>query len=136
MITRKQKIIYASAGGAAVSSLIWLRYGKSAGGAREFLGGTGAKVMRTLRRIHGVMDTIQKRSEEIDRLVEEMIDLGRIEKSQVEAVIGNSLQRYEETAELIRQNLTQSSDDVTALLSHLKDGVKHLSLKPHTSKAA
>jgi hypothetical protein len=136
MITGKQKIIYASAGGAAVSSFIWLRYGKSAGVAREFLGATGTNIMRTLRGIHGVMDTIQKRCEEIDRFVEEMMDFGRTEKSQVEAVIGNSRQRYEETAELIRQNLTRSSDDVTALLSHLRAGVKRFGLKSHTAQAA
>jgi hypothetical protein len=136
MISTKQKIVYLSAGGATAASLVWLRYAKSAGKARGFLGETGNKVMRTLRSIHGAVDTLQKRTEEIDRFLQEMIDLGRAEKSLAEAVVANSLQRYEQTAQLIKNNLIQSSGDVATLLSDLKSGVKHLVSTPQSSRAA
>jgi hypothetical protein len=89
MITKKQKIIYASAGGATAASIIWLHYAKSAGKARGYLGGAGEKAMRTLRSIHGTMDTIQKRAEEINRFVQEMVDWRRFKKSHAETVVEN-----------------------------------------------
>ena len=123
-------------GSATVASLLWLRYAKSAGKARGILGGAGEKVMRTLRTIHCAANTIQKRTEEIDHFVQELIDLGRIQKSHAEGVFEATLQRFEETAELIRKNLALSSDDVTALLSDLRAGVKQLAVKPEAFRAA
>ena len=124
MVSTKQKAIYLATGGAAAATLVWLRYAKSAAGARRFMGRAGARAGKTLNGIQNSLSTIRKRTEEVDRIVHELVQIGSEQKNRAQSVVNESLRRLEQTTEVIRKNLTQSSNDITALLHDVRTAVE------------
>lgn len=125
MISRKQRAIYMASGGAAAAALIWLRYGKSAARTRQFLGDAVGSVSRSLESIQSTLSTIQRRTEEVDRFIHGLVQVGSENRVRAEEVLNETLERLEQTAEVIQSNLTRSSDDIAALLRDIRIGVEH-----------
>ncbi len=123
MATENQKVAVLLAGGTIAAALIWLRYAKSAARARRFMDEIGLKASQTLDGIQNTLTTIQKRTEEVDRFVQELVRAGKEQKAHAEAVIGDTLKRLDQTAETIQKNLTTSSTEVTELLKEIRSGV-------------
>ncbi|MBZ5496095.1 MAG: hypothetical protein LAP85_06800 [Acidobacteriia bacterium] len=135
MVSRKQKAICLATGGTAAAALVWLRYAKSAAGARSFLGEAGAKVSKTLGDLQSALSTLRKRTEEVDRLVHELVRLGSEQKAKAEVVINDALKRLGQTTDVIQQNLTQSSNEISALLKDIRSAAQR-SVLSRPSRAA
>lgn len=126
MLSRKQKAIYLTGGGAVAAALVWLCNAKSAAGARSFLGEAGKKVGNSLSDIQNTLSTVRQCTEEVDRFVHELVQVGRERRAQAEVVIDDTLKRLEQTTDVIQKNLTQSSEEITALLRDIRVAVAHL----------
>ncbi len=81
MLTTKQKVVSF----AAVGALVWLRYAKSAGGARRFLSEAGKRLEETVGSIHGAMDRMQKFTHKADLFLQEVIKTGQQYKLESDA---------------------------------------------------
>lgn len=126
MLSRKQKAIYLTGGGAVAAALVWLCNAKSAAGARSFLGEAGKKVGNSLSDIQNTLSTVRQCTEEVDRFVHELVQVGRERRAQAEVVIDDTLKRLEQATDVIQKNLTQSSEEITALLRDIRIAVAHL----------
>jgi uncharacterized membrane protein len=126
MLSRKQKAIYLTGGGAVAAALVWLCNAKSAAGARSFLGEAGKKVGNSLSDIQNTLSTVRQCTEEVDRFVHELVQVGRERRAQAVVVIDDTLKRLEQTTDVIQKNLTQSSEEITALLRDIRIAVAHL----------
>jgi len=123
MLSRKQKAIYLTGGGAMAAALVWLCYAKSAAGARSFLGEAGKKVGKSLSDIENTLSTVRKCTEEIDHFVRELVQVGSEQRVRAEMVIDDTLRRLEQTTDVIQNNLTQSSNEIAALLRDIRIAV-------------
>ena len=123
MATRNQKAMVLAAGGAITATLIWFRYARSAARARSFMDDVGQKASRTLDRVQNTLTTIQKRTEEFDRFVHELVRVGNEQKAHAETVINDTLKKLDQTAETIQKNLTTSSSEITELLKEIRIGI-------------
>lgn len=126
MLSRKQKAIYLTGGGAVAAALVWLCNAKSAAGARSFLGEAGKKVGNSLSDIQNTLSTVRQCTEEVDRFVHELVQVGRQRRAQPEVVIDDTLKQLEQATDVIQKNLTQSSEEITALLRDIRIAVAHL----------
>ena len=126
MLSRKQKVAYLSAGAASTAAILWLRYAKSAAGARCFLTGTGAKAGRALGSVRSALASVQQRLEETDRLVHDFVQLGREQKDRIEAVLNDTRERLERTRELVLNNVELSSREISGLLGDIRTGFRQL----------
>lgn len=124
MLSRKQRTIYLAAGGTTAAALVWLRYARSAAGARGYLRKTGGKARRTLGEIQTRLSALQKRVEEADRLLHAFAQLGSEQKTKAEIVINDTLKRLEQTADLVQKNLVESSTDIATLIKEMRIAVK------------
>ncbi len=131
MVSGKQKAILLASGGAAAAAVVWLRYARSAAGARRFLGKTGAKAGRTLSGIQKSLSSVAKRMEEVDRIVHELALIGGEQRGRAQTVVQDTLRRFELTTDAIRENLLQSSEEITSLVKDVRTAVgQSLSSKP------
>jgi hypothetical protein len=128
MVSRKQRAIYLATGGAAAATIVWLRFAKSAAGARTFLGRTGTEAGKTLGNIQVRLSTLGNRAEEIGRLVHEIAHLGSDQMAKAEIIFSDTLKRLEQTADVIQENLTLSSSEISALLKDIRITILHRSL--------
>lgn len=128
MATRNQKAMVLAAGGAVTGTLIWLRYAKSAARARHFMDDVGQKASRTLDRVQHTLTTMQKRTEEFDRFVHELVRVGSEQKAHPETVINDTLKKLDQTAEAIQKNLTTSSSEIAELLKEIRTGVAKIAV--------
>lgn len=135
MLSRKQKAAYLAAGAASTAAIVWLRYAKSAAGARSFLADTGAKAGRAIGSILSALATVQQRLEETDRLVHGFVQLGNEQKDRIEVVLNDTWERLEQTRELVLNNVELSSKEIAALLGDIRVAVKQLAATKSTLAA-
>jgi hypothetical protein len=126
MLSRKQKAAYLAAGAASAAAIVWLRYARSAEGARNCLGAAGAKMGTILGCIQSTLTAVRERTEEVDRLVHEFAQLGSEQKVRAEAVLNETWERLEQTRELVLSNFELSSNEITALLREIRISFKQL----------
>ena len=112
---------------ALAAGVVWLRYAKSAEGARRRLQGAGEKVC-------DVWTTIEERGRQVDSMVQEIIETGRELAAQAETVITNTLEKIEQTATIVHDNVTESSQEIASMIQDIRDAVGRLSHNP--SRAA
>jgi len=101
------------------AGIVWLRYAKSAQGVRSRLKGAGDKVSNALA-------TIEERGQQLDNMVREIIETGRELTARTEMVISGTLQRLEETATVIQENVTQSAGEISSMVKDIRDAVGNL----------
>jgi hypothetical protein len=135
MLSKKQKAAHLAAGAASTAAIIWLRYAKSAAGARDFLANTGAKAGRALGSIGSALATVQQRLEETDRLVHDFVQLGSEQKDRVEVVLNDTWERLEQTRDLVLNNVELSSKEISALLGDIRAAFKQLAAAKSTLAA-
>ena len=135
MLSKRQKAACLATGSAATATLIWLRYAKSASTTRNFIKKGGTSARQAFGGILRTLTTIRERIEEFNRIVGEIAQIGSDHKTRTEMVINDTLAKLDQTASTIRRNVTQSSDEITALLKDIRTAVRE-SISPQTSKAA
>ena len=135
MLSKKQKAVYMASGGAAAATLVWLLYAESASTTRSFLKKAGTRVGRTLGGIQRTLVTIRERVEAVDRIVRDLAQVGSDHKARAEMVVNDTLGRLEQTTTAIQRNLTQSSDEIAALVKDIRNAVRQ-SVSPKVSEVA
>jgi hypothetical protein len=120
MLTTKQKAVYLGTGSVVVAASIWLRYADSASSARSFLNKAGSKTSKTFSQIYETMVKIHQRVVEVDRILGELVRVGNEQKDRAEIVFNDTLGRFEETTAVIRNNLTQTSNEIAALIKDIR----------------
>jgi hypothetical protein len=120
MLTTKQKAVYLGTGRVVVAASIWLRYADSASSARSFLNKAGSKTSKTFSQIYETMVKIHQRVVEVDRILGELVRVGNEQKDRAEIVFNDTLGRFEETTAVIRNNLTQTSNEIAALIKDIR----------------
>ncbi len=123
MMSGKQKALYLVAGGVTASAIVWLGYSRSASGTRRFLGTAGHSVKKRLGEVQGILSRIQSRTEDIDRLAHELVQAGSEQKNRAEEVLSNTMYRLEQMTGVIKENLTQSSQEIAGLVKDIREGV-------------
>jgi hypothetical protein len=126
MLSRKKKAAYLAAGAASAAAIVWLRYARSAEGARNFLGAAGARMGTILGSIQSTLTAVRERTEEVDRLVHEFAQLGSEQKVRAEAVLNETWERLEQTRDLVLNNLELSSNEIAAVLREIRIAFKQL----------
>jgi hypothetical protein len=135
MLSTRQKAIYLGTGGAAAATFIWLRYAESASSARRFLSEAGHGAGKTISGIYETLVKVRQRVVEVDRILCELARVGNEQKDRAEMVFNDTLGRFEETTTVIQNNLTQSSNEIAALIKDIRAAVSQ-SVLPKTSQAA
>jgi hypothetical protein len=97
MVSKNQKAIYLL----LAAGILWLRYAKSAEGARQKLRTAGDKITNTVI-------TIQDRAQQLDAVVHDMIE---------------TLRQLEVTAATFQENVTESSHEITAMIKDIRAAV-------------
>ena len=123
MNSGKQKAVAIAAGGATAAALVWLAYARSAAPARSFLGNAARKTNQKLGEIESMLHTVRVRVEEIDRLAREIAQVGSKQKARAEEVLTDTMAKLEQTTDVISENLTQSSNEIAALVKDIRSGV-------------
>jgi len=118
MASRNQKAFYL----ALAAGIVWLRYAKSAEGARRRLKEAGDKVRNT-------WTTIEDRSRQFDDMVHGLIETGRELTARVETVVTDTLEKLEQTATVVHENVTQSSHEISSMIKDVREAVGHLAHK-------
>ena len=72
---------------------------------------------------------------EVDRLLSELVRVGNEQKDRATAVFNDTLGRFEETTAVIQKNLTETSNEITALVKDIRAAVNQ-SAPPKLSHAA
>lgn len=123
MASRNRKALYLLLAAGA----LWLRYAKSAEPARLRLKGAGDS-------LRNVLSTLEERSRQMDEMLQEIISTGRELTSQAESVLTGTLQRIEETAAVIQENVTLSSCEITSMVRDVRAAVGNLThSRPHAA---
>jgi hypothetical protein len=135
MLSTKQKAVYLGTGGVVVAASIWLRYADSASSARNFLSKAGPRIGKTFSQVYETMVKIHQRVVEVDRLLGELVRVGSEQKERAEMVFNDTLGRFEETTAVIQNNLTQTSNEIAALVKDLRAAMNQ-SDSPKSSQAA
>jgi hypothetical protein len=135
MLSKKQKAFYLGTGGVAVAASIWLRYADSASSARSFLSKAGPRMTKRFGQIYETMVKIRERVVEVDGILCELVRVGNEQKDRAETVFNDTLGRFEETTAVIRNNLTQTSNEIAALIKDMRAAMNQ-SVLPKSSQAA
>jgi hypothetical protein len=135
MLSRKQKADLLAVGAATAAAVIWLRYARSADGARSFLSAAGTKMGRILSGIQNTLTRVRQRTEEIDRLIHELAQLGSEQKARAEAVCDETWDRLERTREVVLSNFELSSSEIAALIAESRIALKRLAAAKSTRAA-
>jgi hypothetical protein len=135
MLSTKQKAVYLGTGGVVVAASIWLRYADSASSARRFVSKAGPRIGKTFNQVYETMVKIHQRVVEVDRLLGELVRVGSEQKERAEMVFNDTLGRFEETTAVIQNNLTQTSNEIAALVKDLRAAMNQ-SDSPKSSQAA
>ncbi len=125
---------YLIIGGAFGAALTLLCTAKSekAGRLLERISG---KVVQVLDQVTTPFEILQRRAKDLDRFVGEMICVGREQASKVDTVVSHTANRFEQTSDVIQNNLVESALELSAFLKAVKAGLDQLmSRKP--SRAA
>jgi gas vesicle protein len=135
MLSTKQKAVYLGTGGALVAASVWLRYADSASSARSSLGKAGRRMSKTSGRIYETMVKIRHRVVEADRVLCELARIGNEQKDRAQTVFNDTLSRFRETTAVIQKNLTQTSNEISALVKDIRAAMNP-SVLAKPSKAA
>ena len=135
MLSTRQKAVYLGTSGAAAATFVWLRYAESASSARRFLGEAGRGAGKKISGIYETLAKVRRRVVAFDRILSELVRAASERKDRAEMVFNNTLGRLEETTAVIQNNLTQSSNEITALIKDIRSAVSQSAL-PKPSQAA
>jgi hypothetical protein len=135
MLTTKQKAVYLGTGSVVVAASIWLRYADSASSARSFLNKAGSKTSKTFSQIYETMVKIHQRVVEVDRILCELVRVGNEQKDRAEIVFNDTLGRFDETTAVIRNNLTQTSNEIAALIKDIRTAMNQSVLQKPSQAA-
>ncbi len=114
MVSRKQKAFYV----ALAAGLVWLRYAKSAEGARRRLKEAGDTLNHALK-------TVQERTEQIDAVVHDVIVAAKEQKTRAERVLNDTLTKLDTAATVVHDNLTHSSHEISTMVRDIRTAVEH-----------
>lgn len=136
MTSNRERATYLVLGAAAGASLVgWLCYARSAEKPRRMLSEAAEGAARRLGRIEDTAVALQRRAEEFDRLLKEIIELGREKKVMAEAVLMDTLHKFEHTTDVVQDSMVESAREISSLLTQIRRGLDAL-LSSRRSRAA
>ena len=116
---------YLVIGGAFGAALTLLCTAKSEKAGR-LLGRMSDKAVQVLDQVTTPFEILQRRTEDLDHFVGEMIRVGKDQASKVDTVMSNTASRFEQTSDVIQNNLVESALELSAFLRAVKVGLDQL----------
>jgi transcriptional regulator len=90
------------------------------------LGRMSDKMLQVLDQVTTPFEILQRRTEDLDHFVGEMIRVGKDQASKVDTVMSNTASRFEQTSDVIQNNLVESALELSAFLRAVKVGLDQL----------
>lgn len=76
--------------------------------------------------VKNLSELVQRRGEQVDGFVEEMIQLGRDQASKIDYVVTDTVQKFEQTTELIQKDVLGPAVEVSSFVRSVKNGLEYL----------
>ena len=75
---------------------------------------------------HTLSELAHRRGEQVDGFVEEMIRLGRDQASKIDYVVTDTVQKFEQTTELIQKDVLRPAVEISSFVKGVKTGLAYL----------
>jgi chromosome segregation ATPase len=73
--------------------------------------------------ITDIGETLHSRAGDVDQFVEEVLQLGREQASKVDYLVTDTVQKFEETTEVIQRDVLQPAIEISSLVRGVKAGL-------------
>ncbi len=73
-----------------------------------------------------ISEMVTERAEDLNQFVQEITDMGRQQASKVNYVVGDTVQKFEQTTEMIQEDVLKPAVEISSFLKGLKAGFSYL----------
>ncbi len=73
--------------------------------------------------VNQISQTIRQRADDIDRFVNELMDLGREQASKIDFLVTDTVQKFEQTTEVIQKDVLRPAIEISAFIKGLRSGL-------------
>ncbi len=73
-----------------------------------------------------ISEMVRERAQDLDQFVQEMTELGREQASKVNHVVTDTVEKFEQTTEMIHQDVLKPAIEISSLLKGIKAGLYYL----------
>jgi uncharacterized protein YoxC len=70
--------------------------------------------------------TVRERAQDLDQFIQEMLQVGRDQAAKVDYVVTDTVQKFEQTTELIQRDVIKPAIELSAFLKGVKSGLDYL----------
>ncbi|MEE2821627.1 MAG: hypothetical protein VYA53_01455 [Acidobacteriota bacterium] len=85
------------------------------------------EIAETLKtRIDSVSEMVAERAQDIDQFVQEITEVSRGQVSKVNSIVDDTVQKFEQTAEMVQEDVLKPTMEISSLLKGLKTGISYL----------
>jgi len=78
-----------------------------------------------------VSDTLRERAKDLDQFIQELMTVGREQASKVDHLVTDTVQKFEQTTEVIQKDILQPAVEISSFIKGIKSGLEALfSRKP------
>ncbi|MDA2933756.1 hypothetical protein MYX82_05380, partial [Acidobacteria bacterium AH-259-D05] len=73
-----------------------------------------------------ISQMVTERAKDLDQFVQEMTEMGREQASKVNYVVNDTVQKFEQTTEMIQEDVLKPAVEISSFLKGLKAGLSYL----------
>ena len=76
-----------------------------------------------------VMDLFRERSEDIDQLIQELVQVGREQASKVDYIVTDTVEKFEQTTDVIQERVVNPAIEISSFLKGIRSGLDYFFAK-------
>ncbi len=75
------------------------------------------------------MDLFRERSEDIDQLIQELVQVGREQASKVDYIVTDTVEKFEQTTDVIQERVVNPAIEISSFLKGIRSGLDYFFAK-------
>lgn len=84
--------------------------------------------------VNEVSETLRRRAGDLDKFLDELMDLGREQASKIDYLVTDTVQKFEQTTEVIQKDVLRPAVEISAFIKGIRSGLAVLFSKQTSSK--
>ncbi len=84
--------------------------------------------------VNEVSETLRRRAGDLDKFIDELMGLGREQASKIDYLVTDTVQKFEQTTEIIQKDVLRPAVEISAFIKGLRSGLAVLFSKQPASK--
>ncbi len=84
--------------------------------------------------VNEVSETLRRRADDLDKFIDELMDLGREQASKIDYLVTDTVQKFEQTTEIIQKDVLRPAVEISAFIKGIRSGLAVLFSKQASSK--